>query len=259
MNSYKQSSSMSNGMSKSNGQSNGKQANTQQSKPFCKVCFDAGKSEREYTSHFIKSKPGNDGKVVCPYLLSLECSYCKKKEGHTARYCPVLAQKTSVQAAAAKVERKTVVDEDGWETKKSAGKHVQAQQPKQEPQPVKQKKSTLAVLETIILQEEARELLVETKRVEYDTQFPGAEPKKALIKPVLAWGGKKPDWSSIATKPTPPPVKVVQQKQQPQQVKTMQEEDEQTYSYISDGEEEQDQPNSDRAWGWSGDWNDCPN
>jgi len=39
-------------------------------KPFCKVCFDAGKSEVEYTSHFVKSEPGIKGKVVCPTLLN---------------------------------------------------------------------------------------------------------------------------------------------------------------------------------------------
>ena len=63
------------------------------SKPFCKVCYDAGKPEREYTSHYVKSKPGDEGKVVCPYLLSIVCSYCKKKAGHTARHCPVLLEK----------------------------------------------------------------------------------------------------------------------------------------------------------------------
>lgn len=64
-------------------------------KPFCKVCYDAGKPEREYTSHYVKNKPGNEGKVVCPYLLSLVCTYCKKQEGHTAKHCPVLFAKSS--------------------------------------------------------------------------------------------------------------------------------------------------------------------
>ena len=64
------------------------------SKPFCNVCHAAGKAESVYTSHFVKNKPGNDGVVVCPYLLSLTCTYCKKKEGHTAQHCPVLKHKT---------------------------------------------------------------------------------------------------------------------------------------------------------------------
>ena len=57
--------------------------------PFCKVCFDAKKSKGEYTSHWVKSQPGPTGVVVCPYLLSLDCRYCKGK-GHTPRGCPVL-------------------------------------------------------------------------------------------------------------------------------------------------------------------------
>ena len=55
--------------------------------PFCKVCKDAGKSKEEYTSHYILSKPGPDGVVVCPHLLSLECRYCHAM-GHTPKYCP---------------------------------------------------------------------------------------------------------------------------------------------------------------------------
>ena len=55
-------------------------------KPFCKVCFDAGKSEAEYSSHFVKSERGRNGKVVCPTLLNLNCTYCHKK-GHTKSYC----------------------------------------------------------------------------------------------------------------------------------------------------------------------------
>jgi hypothetical protein len=57
------------------------------STPFCKVCKDAGKSKEEYTSHYILSKPGPDGVVVCPHLLSLECRYCHAM-GHTPKYCP---------------------------------------------------------------------------------------------------------------------------------------------------------------------------
>jgi len=53
-------------------------------KPFCKVCFDAGKSEAEYSSHFVRKERG--GKVVCPTLLNLSCTYCHKK-GHTKSYC----------------------------------------------------------------------------------------------------------------------------------------------------------------------------
>ena len=60
-------------------------------KPFCKVCHDSGKTEAEYTSHFVKSEPGSKGKVVCPTLLSQGCSYCHET-GHTVSYCQVLKQ-----------------------------------------------------------------------------------------------------------------------------------------------------------------------
>jgi hypothetical protein len=59
-------------------------------KPFCKVCCDAGKSEAVYTSHWVKNKPGHDGLVVCPTLLSQRCGYCDGV-GHTPTYCKVLA------------------------------------------------------------------------------------------------------------------------------------------------------------------------
>ena len=60
-------------------------------KPYCKVCHDSGKTEAEYTSHFVKSEPGSKGKVVCPTLLNQGCSYCHET-GHTVSYCQVLKQ-----------------------------------------------------------------------------------------------------------------------------------------------------------------------
>ena len=53
-------------------------------KSFCKVCKDTGKTEREYTSHCVKSKTGQ---TTCPVLLSSICKYCCKK-GHLMSYCP---------------------------------------------------------------------------------------------------------------------------------------------------------------------------
>lgn len=55
-------------------------------KPYCKVCHDSGKPEREYTSHYVKSEPGPKGKIICPTLLSQACSFCKKT-GHTVKFC----------------------------------------------------------------------------------------------------------------------------------------------------------------------------
>jgi len=70
-------------------------------KPYCKVCHDAGKSEKEYTSHFVKSAPGPEGKVVCPTLLSQSCGYCGSC-GHTPKFCPTLAAEKAAEEKALK-------------------------------------------------------------------------------------------------------------------------------------------------------------
>lgn len=64
------------------------------SKPFCKVCKDAGKTEEEYTNHFVRDSTGPDAKVVCPTLLAQACRYCRK-EGHTVKYCDALTNRDS--------------------------------------------------------------------------------------------------------------------------------------------------------------------
>ena len=56
-------------------------------KPFCKVCYDAGLSTEEFTSHFVKDQPGPNGRVVCPALLAQKCLMCGVP-GHTSSYCP---------------------------------------------------------------------------------------------------------------------------------------------------------------------------
>lgn len=54
--------------------------------PFCKVCYDSGKSYHIYSSHFVKDRPGPNGKVVCPTLMKIVCQKCGCS-GHTIRYC----------------------------------------------------------------------------------------------------------------------------------------------------------------------------
>ena len=70
-------------MSKSTQSTQSKQPNK---KSFCKVCKDAGKSEEEYTSHFVRATPDKNAPIVCPVLLSIECRFCRKN-GHTESYC----------------------------------------------------------------------------------------------------------------------------------------------------------------------------
>jgi hypothetical protein len=63
--------------------------NQQKFKSFCVFCKNAGKSVAEYTNHYPKDKPGKDGKVICPTILSTECSYCHEL-GHAKNHCPKL-------------------------------------------------------------------------------------------------------------------------------------------------------------------------
>ena len=60
--------------------------NKKVSKPFCKVCQDAGKEEKVFSSHWVKDEQGN---VCCPTLLSQKCRYCDEL-GHTTNYCQAL-------------------------------------------------------------------------------------------------------------------------------------------------------------------------
>jgi len=60
-----------------------KDAARKKGKPFCKVCFDAGKSEKDYTSHYVKTE---EDKVNCPTLLNQSCLNCGRP-GHTSGYC----------------------------------------------------------------------------------------------------------------------------------------------------------------------------
>ena len=62
------------------------------SKPFCKVCFQAGFPPERYNSHYVRENPSPTSRVVCPTLLSLKCNYCKNT-GHTISHCPILAEK----------------------------------------------------------------------------------------------------------------------------------------------------------------------
>jgi hypothetical protein len=70
-------------MSKINNTNNSMNNNNNTKKPFCKVCKDAKKTEKEYSSHYPKD--GN-GQVICPTLLNQACRFCTVK-GHTVSFC----------------------------------------------------------------------------------------------------------------------------------------------------------------------------
>ena len=83
--------------------SSAKQSKAKQSiTMFCKVCFDASKSD--YKTHNVKDSASN---VVCPLLLNTKCRKCGYF-GHTTKYCkftenPVVQKAYARPACVAKV------------------------------------------------------------------------------------------------------------------------------------------------------------
>ena len=158
-----------------------KTTTTKTKTPFCKVCYDAGKNESTYTSHFVKDKQGPEGKVVCPYLLSLTCAFCKKSEGHTTRHCPILLKKNQQPQEHKEQHKEQHKDDDGWSTVSSSssskGKStrqnvvVVANKP-----PASKYLITLATFieqdEQRVINDEFQRVDKEVKRVKFDTDFP---------------------------------------------------------------------------------------
>lgn len=84
--------------------------------PFCKVCHDA--KQLGFNTHFVKDLDGN---VTCPYLLSLNCSYCRNP-GHTVKYCKIL--ETRKQNDKKERRTQTYTGGDGWTIKSKPGKFL---------------------------------------------------------------------------------------------------------------------------------------
>lgn len=98
-------------------------SNTSVKKPYCKVCHDAGKSESEYTNHWVRTLPDRNGKttITCPTLLSNECRYCFKL-GHTAKFCPVIEQnKKERERTERKIARNEAAVQKKVKTEKKTG------------------------------------------------------------------------------------------------------------------------------------------
>ena len=158
-------------------------------KPFCKVCFDAGKPESDYTSHRVRSLPDMNGNttVTCPVLASTECRYCYKF-GHTTKFCTVLeenkkkadkaksiaikAQRAAERAAAAPQQATAKTD------LKYAGKFAGLEED-DEPEP-----------ETIAVE-------VAIKQAEFPTLGQKKEVRFAAV--------SQSNWAAMAAKPAAPP------------------------------------------------------
>lgn len=84
-------------MSRTNSKNNANNnANNKASKPFCKVCQDAGKPESVFTSHFVRSTTQPGSIVTCPTLLAMECRFCHTP-GHTVKYCTILEERKRIE------------------------------------------------------------------------------------------------------------------------------------------------------------------
>ena len=97
-------------MSVRSNSSNSSNKSTKKTGKFCKVCFDSGKDESIYTSHFVKSAPSL-GVIVCPTLKATECRYCKKS-GHTVKFCKALQEKEKMNKKRKEMPTKTPVKKE---------------------------------------------------------------------------------------------------------------------------------------------------
>jgi hypothetical protein len=70
---------------------------------YCAHCFNIGKPESEYRSHYIRANPDPKSAVVCPELLSTKCRYCSAL-GHTVSLCPAIALENKKKIAEEKAK-----------------------------------------------------------------------------------------------------------------------------------------------------------
>ena len=89
-------------------------------KPYCKICNDAGKSESEYNSHWVKDL---NGKTTCPVLLNTECRYCFKL-GHTAKFCDLLTKKNKKMEQKIEAKKPAIKEEKNVRKSYTTGTNV---------------------------------------------------------------------------------------------------------------------------------------
>jgi hypothetical protein len=126
----------------------------------CKVCIDAGKSEAEYKSHWVKDRSGN---VTCPTLLNQKCLICGTC-GHTSSYCKVQIKSGAGTAPPVKTKPTNPIA-----TKPIATKPIARPM-------VSNKYALLAIIE----QDEER------SREQHTASFPPLEKKPEITRPTTA-------------------------------------------------------------------------
>ena len=175
-------------------------------KPYCKVCHDAGKPESVYTSHWLRASPEPNAKVTCPYLLSLECRYCKEK-GHTPKACPMIQAKQDQAKTQAQLQVKAKAQHYIPQLKtipEDSQLSFTPPQPKPvfipSPAPIrKATKNSFNVLQSFIEEDERKEQEEEKHQEELNNSFPviGQSKTSTTKKPTLK------GWANIAAKPVP--------------------------------------------------------
>lgn len=157
-------------------------------KPYCKVCHDAGKSESEYTSHYVKSLPDRNGntKITCPTLLETECNYCHDL-GHTAKFCVTLAKDNKRREY---VNRKKLGEEPANKAKKE-NKEIKGN-----------KNKTLSRYAALDMESSDEE--EEAQEVSFPKLL-SPEKIENMIEKEEAWGEAGRKWADLAAKPKPTP------------------------------------------------------
>jgi hypothetical protein len=163
-------------------------------KPYCKVCFDAGKPDSEYTSHWVRSLPDRNGKsnVTCPTLLNTECRYCYKF-GHTAKFCPTIKQQEKEREKAGRRAKATEVNKTKptVQEKKSGSSFaaLMDSDSEEEETPVKVSKVSKPVEDYPVLCSQVKKIEVELPKPQQETKTGWAA---IVAKPAEAKKGVEP-------------------------------------------------------------------
>ena len=160
-------------------------------KPFCKVCFDAGKPESDYTSHRVRSLPDMNGNttVTCPVLASTECRYCYKF-GHTTKFCTVLEENKKKADKA-----KSIAIKAQRAAERAAAAHQQATSRRETD--LKYAGKFAGLEEEDEPESEIIEVTVAIKQAEFPTLGQKKEVRFAAV--------SQSNWAAMAAKPAAPP------------------------------------------------------
>jgi hypothetical protein len=163
-------------------------------KPFCKVCFDAGKPESDYTSHRVRSLPDMNGKttVTCPVLAATECRYCYQY-GHTTKFCTVLEENKKKADKA-----KTVAIKEQRAAERAAAAHQQATSRRETD--LKYAGKFAGLEEDDEPESEIIEVTVAIKQAEFPALFDSSKKKEVRFAAV-----SQSNWAAMAAKPAAPP------------------------------------------------------